>query len=73
MPYNKNDKPFYYNKEVVYCGYSICNWKLRKEYNNKYLKIAIILLDTKTLIESYFNRNKDIKLKLINQIENVKI
>lgn len=73
MPYNKNDKPFNYNKEVVYCGYSICNWKLRKEYNNKYLKIAIILLDTKTLIESYFNRNKDIKLKLINQIENVKI
>ncbi len=72
MPYNKKTKPFDFGKKIEYCGYAICNWKLSKEYNNKYLKIAIILIDTKTLVDGYFDRGLLLKNELIEQIERVK-
>lgn len=69
LPYSMNSKLFDYSENIVYCGYSICNWKLSDEYKDEYLKIAVILIDTKTLIDSYFDKNNDLKFKLINKIE----
>ena len=68
MPYSMKSNIFEFDERVVYCGYSICNWKLSSEYKNKYLKIAIILMDTKSLIDSYFNRKMD-KIALVSNEE----
>lgn len=69
MPYNMNADLFDFNDEIVNCGYSVCNWKLSSEYKDKYLKIAVILVDTKTLIDSYYDRSKDIKSELMRKIK----
>lgn len=71
IPYCKNNNVFGINKNIEFIGYSICNWELSNEFNSKYLKIAIILVDTKYIIESYFNKDKTIKDELILEIKNV--
>lgn len=69
IPYNKLKNHFESNSNINYCGYAICNWKLNKQYNHKYLKVAIILLDTKFLIDSFFLKTGNIKELLSNQID----
>lgn len=71
IPYNKNDNSFQVNKNIYYCGYAKCNWELSNQYDKKFLKIALILLDTKTLIDSYFEKDNNIKSNLVKEIENV--
>lgn len=64
IPYNKECNEFNLNKKFSYVGYSICNWELNRLCDPKCLKIAVILADTKTIIESYFSGNK----KLIEEL-----
>lgn len=69
IPYNKKRNTLEVYEDISYCGYAICNWKLNTQYDPKYLKIAIILIDTKYLIDSYFSKTKGIKEALIEKIE----
>lgn len=71
MPYNMSSKLFESSNHVIYCGYAVCNWKLSEEYENKYLKIAIILIDSKSLIDNYFDRKINLKNELIEKIRRV--
>jgi len=68
MPYNKHSNVFNYNDDIVYCGYASCDWKLKSQYDERYLKVAVILIDTKTLIDSYFDRNIELKILLTKRI-----
>lgn len=69
IPYNRNKNNLELSDNIVYCGYAICNWKLNRRYDPKYLKIAIVLIDTKYLIDNYFNKSKDIRKELAKSIE----
>ena len=71
MPYSMSSKLFESSNRVIYCGYAVCNWKLSEEYENKYLKIAIILIDSKSLIDNYFDRKINLKSELIEKIRKV--
>lgn len=71
IPYNKNKNVFSVSNDVEYLGYGICNWKLNDQYDPKYLKISIILIDTKYLIDIFFNKNKDAYNLLVENIEKV--
>lgn len=69
IPYCKSNNVFWLNENIEYVGYSICNWELSNDYNPKHLKIAIILADTRYVLESYFNKNKKAKEELTSQIK----
>lgn len=71
IPYCKNNNVFDLSDNVEYLGYSVCNWELSSEYNPKHLKIAIILADTRYIIESYFNKSKNLKNELVSKIKKV--
>ena len=71
IPYNKEENIFNTNEQVHYCGYAKCNWELNNIFDKKFLNIAVILLDTKTIIDAYFETNKDIKEWLVNEIKKI--
>ena len=73
IPYNKEYNSFNTNDKVHYCGYAKCNWKLNDQFDKKYLKIAVILIDTKTIIDSYFENDKKIKELLMKEIQKNKV
>lgn len=71
IPYNKDENEFNSNSVAHYCGYAKCNWKLNNQYDKKFLKVALILLDTKTVIDSYFGNDNTIKNYLIQKIKQI--
>ena len=71
IPYNKEENDFHVKTIIHYCGYAKCNWELNNQYDKKFLKIAVILLDTKSLIDSYFENDNSIKSFLINEIKQI--
>lgn len=74
IPYNKNKNNFDLTSNIEYRGYAKCDWKLdTKHFDEKYLRVAVILIDTKYLIDNYFNRTDQIKDNLINSIEMVAV
>ena len=73
IPYNKNKNTFNISNNVEYLGYGICNWKLNEQFDPKYLKISIILMDTKYLIDNFFNKDKDASNLLAENIEKVEL
>lgn len=68
IPYNCKDNNLNINGKIENIGYATCNWKNITSISEKYLKIQVILIDTKYLIESYFNKIKDRDL-LIEKIK----
>ena len=69
IPYNKENNNLNKKNNIENIGYATCNWKDLKSIDEKYLKIQIILIDTKYLMDSYFNKKAEIDL-LINKIKN---
>lgn len=69
IPYDKEDNVFNTNKKVNYCGYAKCNWELSNQFDKKFLNIAVILLDTKTIVDSYFENDIEIKELLVKEIQ----
>lgn len=70
IPYNKDENNLNLSKNIENIGYATCNWKDIKPIDEKYLKIQIIFIDTKYLIDSYFNKETD-KNVLIDRIKNI--
>ena len=73
IPYNKEYNSFNTKDKVHYCGYAKCNWELNDQFDKNYLKIAVILIDTKTIIDSYFENDKKIKELLMKEIQQNKV
>lgn len=71
LPYNKIDNNFSLDRDIEYMGYSEADWSSLKEKTKNYFKIAIILMDTKYLIDSYISKNKETE-KLANKIRKIK-
>ena len=71
IPFNKDEKLFNTSEKVHYCGYAKCNWELNNKFDKKYLNIAVILLDTKTIIDSYFEKDIEIKELLVKEIQKI--
>lgn len=68
IPYNKDNNGLGISKNIENMGYATCNWKDINSIDEKYLKIQIVFIDTKYLIDSYFNKEVDKNL-LINNIK----
>lgn len=68
IPYNKFNNKLGLNNIIEKIGYATCNWKDLNSIDEKYLKIQIILVDTKYVIDSYLNKNIERDL-LINKIK----
>ena len=74
IPYNKKNKDndlFDTNENIDYLGYAVCNWEdINIANNSKFYKIAIVFIDTKYLIDCFFNNMCERKL-LIDNIRKV--
>lgn len=57
VPYNKANNVFNINKNIEYIGFAESNWKDNK--NKLHEHIALILIDTKYIIDSYFQCTKN--------------
>lgn len=68
IPFNKENNSLELENEIENIGFAVCNWKDINISTEKYLKIQIIFIDTRYLIESYFNKNCDKEL-LIEKIK----
>ena len=66
IPYNKEKNGFGINKNIENMGYATCNWKDITSIDEKYLKIQIVFIDTKYLIDAYFDKKVDKKLLISN-------
>lgn len=67
MPYNKNENEFNSNLNILDIGNVKSNARIASN-GEKYKKIAIILVDTKYLIDCFYKRNKKDEEALINSI-----
>lgn len=68
LPFNKDDKPFKCDDNIKYMGYANSAWRDKKE-NYNYEKILLLLIDTKYMIDCFYQREiADLK-KLIELIE----
>ncbi len=67
MPYNKNDNEFNSNSNILDIGNVISDARILNE-GEKYKKVAIILMDTKYLINCFFKKEQKDEEKLINSI-----
>lgn len=69
IPYNKDNNFLEINSYIENIGYATCNWKDVNSIQDKYLKIQIIFIDTKYLMDSYFSKTHEVN-KLIDKIKN---
>ncbi len=68
LPFNKDEKPFKCDDNIKYMGYANSAWRDKKE-NYNYEKILLLLIDTKYMIDCFYQREiADLK-KLIELIE----
>ena len=67
MPYNKNDNEFNSNLNILDIGNVKSNARIASN-GEKYKKIAIILVDTKYLIDCFYKRTKKDEEELIENI-----
>ena len=71
IPFNKINNIFNLNDDINYLGYSICNWEDIELINDsKFYKIALIFIDTKYVIDCYFDKVYDKEL-LVNKIREI--
>lgn len=69
MPYNKNNPIFEFSDAIDYCGYAVCNWKENNQNDPSFFKIAIILIDSKFLIDSFFDKSLQAKKILVEKVK----
>ena len=68
LPFNKDEKPFKCDDNIKYMGYANSAWRDKKA-NYNYEKILLLLIDTKYMIDCFYQREiADLK-KLIELIE----
>lgn len=70
LPYNKNDNLFELTNNIEYYGFAESDWRKQIETLN-YEKVALILMDTKYLIDCYFKKDKVEIEKLVSSIERI--
>ena len=68
IPYNKCNNGLNISNDIENIGYATCNWEEVDPEKGKYLEIQIILIDTKYLIDLYFNKKYNREL-LANTIK----
>lgn len=69
LPYNKEDNPFGINWNIEYLWFAKSDW--RPENPNQYEHIALILIDTKYLIDCYLWNEEKEMTTLVESIENI--
>ena len=68
LPFNKNKEPFICDDNIKYMGYANSAWRDKKEtYNNE--RISLLLVDTKYMIDCFYQNEKADLIKLIDLIE----
>lgn len=70
VPFNKDNNKFGVSKNIEYIGFAKSNWKF-VEKDNYFQHVALILMDTKYLMDCYFKHNFGDSDLLINSIEKV--
>ena len=70
IPYNKYNNPFGFNKTIQYVGFSDGRWKENSGIN-LHDHVALILIDTKYLMDCYFKEDVVDLKRLIDSIEEV--
>lgn len=71
LPYDKNDianLDYNLQNEIEYCGFAESDWK-KHNFKNNYEKIALILVDSKFLLDCFYKKEKMKIEDLINSIE----
>lgn len=71
LPFNKTNNDFNLSDDINYLGYSICNWEdIELSRDSKFYKIALIFIDTRYLINCYFDKvcEKELLINRINEI-----
>ncbi len=69
LPYNRENNPFNVGWNIEYYGFSKSDWRSNEKKN--YEHVALILMDTKYLIDCYFwNEEKEIE-NLVKSIEKI--
>ena len=72
IPYNKKQNKFDLTEDIIEVGNVTNNARIDDKDEEAYKKIAIILVDTKFLIDTYYRMDKEkekLTTRLINQIE----
>jgi len=72
MPYNKDNNIFDKHDDTQYVGYAKSNWKEEKVSSRLYEHIALILADTKYIMDCFLRKRETDILELVNSIENVR-
>lgn len=68
LPFNKNKEPFICDDNIKYMGYANSAWRDKKETYN-YERISLLLIDTKYMIDCFYQNEKADLVKLIDLIE----
>lgn len=71
LPYDKNDianLDYNLQNEIEYCGFAESDWK-EHNFKNNYEKIALVLVDSKFLLNCFYKKEKMEIEDLINSIE----
>ena len=68
LPFNKNHSPFISDDNMYYIGYANSAWRDKKVAYN-FEKISLLLIDTKYMIDCFYNKEKPDVEKLVILIE----
>lgn len=68
VPYNKTDNRFDLNENFVYIGYAESKARNNESSESSHKKIALLLMDTKFLIDCYLHKDKANTDKLVDSI-----
>lgn len=71
IPYNMEENELKLTTPIAYLGYAVANWKENLEIEEKkHLKIAVVFVDTKYLMNLFFSKSTD-RNKLIEAIKKI--
>ncbi len=68
LPFNKEKEPFRCDDNIKYMGFASSAWRDKKEAYN-YEKISLLLVDTKYMIDCFYQNEKADIVKLVELIE----
>lgn len=68
LPFNKEKEPFRCDDNIKYMGFASSAWRDKKETYN-YEKISLLLVDTKYMIDCFYQNEKADIVKLVELIE----
>ena len=67
IPFNKNKEPFKCDESIKYMGYANSAWRDKKETYN-YERISLLLIDTKYMIDCFYQKERVNLVQLIELI-----